>query len=63
MTLDEYLAEMKTPQPLPNDDPNDEDVHEEDLYQTSQRVKESLSKKIITYEIRESDEDDYDESN
>lgn len=39
-----------------------EERAEQDLYSTSKKNEQSLSKKIITYEIRESQEDEYDES-
>lgn len=57
MTLDEYLSEMKD---VRQEKQTEDDHLEEDLYETSRRVKQSLSKKLITYEIRESDEDNYD---
>ena len=59
MTLDQYLSEMR-----PTNEDNNEDQGEgEDLYETSRKIKPSFSKKLISFEIRESDEDNYDESN
>lgn len=60
MTLDEYLSDMET---VKDDDRSTGDLGDEDLYETTRRVRETVSKKLIPYEIRESDEDDYEESN
>ena len=46
-----------------NEDNNEDQGEGEDLYETSRKIKPSFSKKLISFEIRESDEDNYDESN
>lgn len=46
MTLDEYFGEMKVGKD--KQDP-EEEIVEENLYETSQNVKFSVSKKLITY--------------
>ena len=54
--LDQYFEEMKVEKAA------DEEKVEEDLFQTSKMGPNKNSNKLITYEIKETDEDNYDES-
>lgn len=54
MTLDEYFGEIKVQKSAEK-----EEKDEENLYETSQKGQISISKKLITYEIKETDEDNY----
>jgi hypothetical protein len=60
MTLEQYLSTMKT---LPRENPEGAGGAEEDLYETSRKKgKQKYSSKLIPYEIRECDEDNYEEA-
>jgi hypothetical protein len=58
ITLNEYLSYMETYEG--GDDASPE--KEEDLYVTSKRREELLQRDVRTFEIRETDEDNYEES-
>lgn len=57
LTLDKYFEEMKMEKVA-----DQEEKVEEDLFETSKMVANKNSNKLMTYEIRETDEDNYDES-